>query len=242
MQQHRVFGKEALKYLQYLLPADIEALPVGKGTLSVMLNEQGGIVDDLIVTRTTEDKFYLVTNATRRNNDIAHMDYYLDKFPGRVKHELLDKALIALQGPSSADVLQKLTRFDLKQLTFGHASSVPLLNTEAYVTRGGYTGEDGFEISLSQEAAPEIAEALLNYQDEVKLAGLAARDILRLEAGMCLYGHDLDDSTTCKEAMLSWLLPKHRTGYIGRVAMSGDRRRVGIVVPGPAPARGLSSR
>jgi aminomethyltransferase len=163
-----------------------------------------------------------------------------------VQHDLLDNhGLIALQGPLSSGVLQKLTSHDLTSVKFGNSTRTTILGIpDVLVSRGGYTGEDGFEISIpGDEGTVSISQAIIESQD-VKLAGLAARDSLRLEAGLCLYGHDLDETISPIEAGLSWLVGKSRTGYLGYNAikahtanLSGIHRRVGFTVQG-APARG----
>lgn len=194
-------------------------------SLSILLSSKGGILDDLIVTRWSEDTYYLVTNAGCRDADIAHITSSLKDFTkqrsdivseGDVKFEVLeDRALLALQGPKAAAVLQTkvLTEvLDLSKLYFGqsaHASiTIAGKETQVHVARGGYTGEDGFEISIPQEQAIPFAESLLESED-VGLVGLAARDSLRLEAGMCLYGHDLNADIGPLEAGLSWVIGRH---------------------------------
>jgi len=199
-----------------------------------------------MITKISPKEFYIVTNAARRDADLAH---FQDQFSGHddlVQHDFLDThGLIALQGPSSSSVLQNLTSTPLSHVKFGGSTKTTVLGVaDVIVSRGGYTGEDGFEISIpGDEATVAITEAILESQD-VKLAGLAARDSLRLEAGLCLYGHDLDETTSPVEAGLSWLVGKSRTGYLGydtvkahAANLSGIRRRVGFIVEG-APARG----
>jgi aminomethyltransferase len=243
---NRFTGPHVLKFLQRLVPTDLESLSPYQSSLSVLLNEHGGIIDDLMITKISPKEFYVVTNATRREEDLAH---FKDQFSGHddlVQHDLLDNhGLIALQGPYSSEILQKLTSHDLNSLKFGRSARTSILGIpEVLVSRGGYTGEDGFEISIpGSENTVTITEALMESED-VKLAGLAARDSLRLEAGLCLYGHDLDETTSPIEAGLSWLVGKSRTGYLGYDTIkgqignfSGQRRRVGFIVQG-APARG----
>jgi len=238
-----------LKFLHRLVPTDLEVLEPCRSSLSVLLNDKGGIIDDLMITKISPKEFYIVTNAARRDADLAH---FQDQFSGHddlVQHDLLDThGLIALQGPSSSSVLQNLTSTPLSDVKFGGSTKTTVLGVaDVIVSRGGYTGEDGFEISIpGDEATVAITEAILESQD-VKLAGLAARDSLRLEAGLCLYGHDLDETTSPVEAGLSWLVGKSRTGYLGydtvkahAANLSGIRRRVGFIVEG-APARGPSS-
>jgi aminomethyltransferase len=199
-----------------------------------------------MITKISPKEFYIVTNASRRDEDLAH---FRDQFSGHddlVQHDLLDDhGLIALQGPSSATVLQKLTSSDLNSLKFGGSVNTTVLGVEnVLVSRGGYTGEDGFEISIPGDKETVAISLALMESEDVKLAGLAARDSLRLEAGLCLYGHDLDETTSPIEAGLSWLVGKTRTGYLGADTvkahsgnLSGIRRRVGFIVQG-APARG----
>jgi aminomethyltransferase len=235
-----------VKFLQRLVPTDLESLSTNRSSLSVLLNDKGGIIDDLMITKHSPKDFYVVTNAARREQDLKHFKEQFSGHDDLVQHDLLDDhGLIALQGPSSSEVLQKFTTHNLNDIKFGGCDSTTILGVpDVLISRGGYTGEDGFEISIpGSEGTVSITEALLEYED-VKLAGLAARDSLRLEAGLCLYGHDLDEATSPVEAGLSWLVGKSRTGYLGydtvkthTANLSGIRRRVGFIVQG-APARG----
>jgi aminomethyltransferase len=214
--------------------------------LSVLLTEKGGIIDDLMITRISPTEFYIVTNAARRKEDIAHFKTHLAK---DIQHTLLDdNGLLALQGPSAATVLQNLTTHKLEQLKFGSSAYATVIGIpDVLVSRGGYTGEDGFEISVpGADGTRNVASAILDAE-EVKWAGLGARDSLRLEAGLCLYGHDLSEEISPVEAGLSWLVGKQRTGYLGeehikaqQADLKGIKRRVGFVVEG-APARGALS-
>lgn len=200
-----------------------------------------------MITKIAPKEFYVVTNATEREKDLTHFKEQLAGHDDLVQHTLLDThGLIALQGPMAAGVLQKLTTFDLNSVKFGGSVYTTLLGVpDILISRGGYTGEDGFEISIpGEESTVTVTKALLESED-VKLAGLAARDSLRLEAGLCLYGHDIDQTTSPIEAGLSWLVDKQRIGYLGYDTVrahlgnpSGIRRRVGFFVQG-APARGL---
>ena len=277
MVQRMLRGPGAALLLQRLTPLDARSLPVGRGSLSCLLHEgTGGVVDDTIVTRLAGEgdggDFYIVTNAACREKDDAHLDRELEKWNSeeanaelQVEQEILEGwGLVALQGPRAAEVLaEALAEPDevrLGEVLFGqvvHAklkigrrgTSSPLL-----ISRGGYTGEDGFEISIPPAETLRLTETLLatGGPERVQLAGLGARDSLRLEAGLCLYGHDLDNSTTPVEAGLSWIVPKERrtadAGFYGAEVISrqlvpkskggsGVRyRRVGLVVEG-APAR-----
>jgi len=217
----------------------------------VFLNEDGGIIDDTVITKHAPDAFYVVTNAARRTEDLAWIEARLVEWnsserakDGPVEHEVLDGwGLLALQGPTSADHLQALTSYDLRALTFGRSAFVPLEGINVHIARGGYTGEDGFEISVPPAHATFLASVLL--RSPVQLAGLGARDSLRLEAGMCLYGNDLDENTTPVEAGLSWVIGKDRRAagsFIGsekvldQLKNGPPRRRVGLIVE-EAPAR-----
>lgn len=212
-------------------------------------------MDDTVVTKHADDAFYVVTNAGRRKEDLAWFRSKLDEWnigsvakeKGKVELEVLENwGLLALQGPEAATILQGLTAFDLKSLTFGRSAFVPLEGFNVHVARAGYTGEDGFEISIPPAQTLELTKMLL--RPPVQLTGLGARDSLRLEAGMCLYGHDLDENTSPVEAGLTWVIGKERRekgGFIGaenvqkHIKEGPPRRRVGLIVEG-APARGES--
>ncbi|KJA22757.1 hypothetical protein HYPSUDRAFT_1083580 [Hypholoma sublateritium FD-334 SS-4] len=251
MVQSNFRGKTATEFLEWLTPSSLASLKPYSSTLSVLLNEQGGIIDDTIVTKHAPDAFYVVTNAGRRDEDLAWFKQKLEEWnvsdngkAGPVEHEILDNwGLVALQGPEAASYLQSLTSFDLTKLTFGTSAFVPIEGFNLHVARGGYTGEDGFEISIPPSQTVEVTKLLC--KPPVQLIGLGARDSLRLEAGMCLYGSDLDETTTPVEAGLSWVIGKERKengGFIGaeevlRQLKEGPaRRRVGLVIEG-APAR-----
>jgi aminomethyltransferase len=237
--------------------------------LSVLLHPQtGGIVDDTVITRLGQQLFYLVTNAGCRDKDLTYLTGHVKRWnetsKGSVDWEVLeDWGLIALQGPLSAGILESVLvnplDADLKGLYFGQSKSVQarLLSGDSSVpiviSRGGYTGEDGFEISLPPSITVSVTESLLQSAgpEKLRLAGLGARDSLRLEAGMCLYGHDLNDTTTPVEASLGWIIGGDRRiggGFFGDQVIlqqlkstkdggSGVRqRRVGLIIEG-APAR-----
>ncbi|TGZ76891.1 glycine cleavage system T protein [Ascodesmis nigricans] len=260
MVQHRFKGPAALPFLEKLTPSDLTLLTPGTSTLSVFLHPvTAGIVDDLIITMLTPEDFYVVTNAGCAEKDLAHIAENLATFEGRagVEHTVItDHALLALQGPNSelhlGDFLTRAgaENFNLREFYFGESKLFQTVTMgDLRVARGGYTGEDGFEISIHESVAPTAAKDLLEQSNEgrVRWAGLGARDTLRLEAGMCLYGHDLDDTTTPIEAGLKWLIGKRRAmdgGYHGHETLSRqyndwklvERRRVGFIVEG-APAR-----
>ncbi|KAI0640660.1 aminomethyltransferase [Trametes meyenii] len=252
MVQHNFRGPTATAFLEWLTPSSLSTLAPYTSTLSVLLNAHGGIIDDTIVTKHAADAYYVVTNAGRREPDLAWIRARLDEWnagetaraDGKVEHEVLeDWGLLALQGPEAAQYLQGLTSFDLRELTFGKCAFVPVEGFNLHVARGGYTGEDGFEISIPPSQTLEVAQLL--SKAPVQLTGLGARDSLRLEAGMCLYGQDLDEATTPVEAGLTWVIGKDRResgGFIGADAVQKHlkegppRRRVGLTVEG-APAR-----
>ncbi|KAJ6582126.1 hypothetical protein B0H19DRAFT_1117611 [Mycena capillaripes] len=244
-------GSTATGFLEWLTPSSLSSLPAYTSTLSVLLNERGGIIDDLIITKHAEDAFYVVTNAGRRDRDLDWFNQRLAEWnageqgkKGPVEMELLDGwGLLALQGPKAASYLQSLTSFDLTQLTFGKSAFLPIEGFNLHVARGGYTGEDGFEISIPPSQTVEVAELL--SKSPIQLTGLGARDSLRLEAGMCLYGNDLDEDTSPVEAGLTWVIGKERKENGSFIGADGvrqhlkdgpPRRRVGLVVEG-APAR-----
>ncbi|GLB41469.1 putative P-loop containing nucleoside triphosphate hydrolase protein [Lyophyllum shimeji] len=252
MVQSNFRGPSASAFMEWLTPSSLSSLKPYHSTLSVLLNEHGGIIDDTIVTKHSNEAFYVVTNAGRRERDLAWMRDKLEEWNasesgrqgGTVEMEVMEGwGLLALQGPQAAAYLQTLTPFDLKQLTFGTSAFVPIEGFNLHVARGGYTGEDGFEISVPPSQTVDVAKLL--SKPPVQLTGLGARDSLRLEAGMCLYGNELDEDVTPVEAGLTWVIPKERReagGFIGaagvqRALKEGPaKRRVGLVIEG-APAR-----
>lgn len=266
MVQHIFQGPAAAAFLETVTPSGFKDQGVMQGKLTTFLwSGTGGIVDDSIVTRIGEDAYHVVTNGACLEKDTKYFDEELGKFGGNIQWSKLDgSGLLALQGPKSAEILAELVDADLKALYFGSSTLATLKvkdgkTVPVLISRGGYTGEDGFELSFNTamgsagENAALAADALLTTagSSRLQLAGLGARDSLRLEAGMCLYGHDLDDTTTPVEAALSWVIPKERRekgGFHGAEVIlsqlkpkskggSGvERRRVGIIVDG-APAR-----
>lgn len=269
MVQHRFSGPGATAFLEKITPASISGLKTHAGGLStLLLPVTGGIVDDTIITRLGPELFYVVTNAGCREKDLKYFTEELKAYRAtseeKVEWEVLeDWGLVALQGPLSEEILSGLLvnpdEVNLRELFFGQSQYVKIkladskISEPLLVSRGGYTGEDGFEISISPEETVEVTKALLRSAtpERLQLAGLGARDSLRLEAGMCLYGHDLDETTTPVEAALSWIIGKDRRtegGFHGAEIIlkqltpkskggSGvERRRIGLIVEG-APAR-----
>jgi aminomethyltransferase len=267
--QHRLSGPGAASLLQQLTPTSIMTIPLGSSALSVLLHPQtGGIVDDTVVTRLGQQLFYLVTNAGCRDKDLAYLTDHVKRWNETMEHgvdwEVLENwGLIALQGPLSSSILENVLvnplDVNLKGLYFGQSRSVQVRlssgdpSVPIIISRGGYTGEDGFELSLPPDITLSVTESLLHSAapEKLRLAGLGARDSLRLEAGMCLYGHDLNDTTTPVEASLGWIVSSDRRiggGFFGdqiilqqlKSAKEGgsgvSQRRVGFVIEG-TPAR-----
>ena len=245
MGQLRLEGEDAAAALETLVPMDIQGLSVGKQRYALFTNDVGGIQDDLMVTR-RENDLLLVVNAACKDADTAHLQRHIG---ARCRVVPMPKrALLALQGPKAVDALARLAP-GVRALTFMTGGAFSLEGADCYLTRSGYTGEDGFEISVPAEAAERLARALL-AQPEVQPAGLGARDTLRLEAGLCLYGHDIDTSTTPVEAGLTWSIQKVRRaggeragGYPGaavidaQLASGPARKRVGLVGLDRTPVR-----
>ncbi|HAQ35276.1 MAG: glycine cleavage system protein T [Maricaulis sp.] len=239
MGQARYTGDESA--LEKLITADLTVLRPGEQKYTLLPNDQGGILDDLMVSRPDADGVFLVVNAATKDADFARI---AQATQGKGTLEILaDRALLALQGPKAKDVMARLAP-DATKLIFMQCAHVDLLGTDAIISRSGYTGEDGFEISVPAVDAERVARALLN-EDEVKPIGLGARDSLRLEAGLCLYGHDMDETKTPVEATLMWAVAKprrERRDFPGadtvmqQVADGVQRKRVGFMMTG-APAR-----
>jgi aminomethyltransferase len=205
MGQLRLVGADAAAALETLVPMDVVGLDVGKQRYALFTNAAGGILDDLMIARRADDLF-VVVNAACKAADTRHLMTHIGHRCQVVP--LPDRALLALQGPKAVRALQRLAD-GVAQLTFMTGGAFTLAGAECFVTRSGYTGEDGFEISVPADAAVALARLLL-AQPEVKPAGLGARDTLRLEAGLCLYGHDIDATTTPVEAGLTWSIQKVR--------------------------------
>lgn len=255
MLQTHLIGKHAIECFETLTTADIQGLQKGSGSLTVFTNNNGGILDDLIVNRVESDFLYIVSNAARKEHDSQliqeTVDYFREKKGKDVNVKFFDpseRALLALQGPGAQSALQTLTKVDLSKLYFMTTTETEVAGVkDCRVTRCGYTGEDGFEISIPAESGSFIAEALLNAKTaNVKMAGLGARDSLRLEAGLCLYGSDIDTTTTPIEAALAWLVAKRRRAerdfpganvILDQLQNGVSKRRVGIRMTSGPPAR-----
>nr|WP_086940142.1 glycine cleavage system aminomethyltransferase GcvT [Thaumasiovibrio occultus] len=208
MGQVLVTGPKAAHVLESLMPIDVIGLPVGQQRYGLLTNDDGGIIDDLMITNTGEG-YYLVVNAARKSVDLNHLSGHAGE--GVTVTELSDHALLALQGPKAVDCLAALNP-KVHEMVFMDSTTIDLAGFACRVSRSGYTGEDGFEIAVSASDAVALATRLVTDPD-VEWIGLGARDSLRLEAGLCLYGSDIDMSTTPIEANLTWAIsPSRRQG------------------------------
>ena len=223
MGQLRWTGKDRLSFIEKCVVGDIKGLKLGEAKLSLITNKNGGIIDDTIISNASEDYTFMVVNGATKFGDMEHFDEQLEDFDGDVQYEYLgEKQLLALQGPLAAEVLQRFVpHLDLSKMGFMYGIDTEIEGfQDVRITRCGYTGEDGFEIALWPDDCKAFALMLAGV-DEVEFAGLGARDSLRLEAGLCLYGNDIDHTTTPTEAALGWTIggPKARRrtegGWIG---------------------------
>jgi len=241
MGQVAIRGREPARALETLVPGDILGLAPGQMRYTLFTDGNAGILDDLMVTN-VGDYLFLVVNAARKAEDFAHLQAGLPA--GATAAMLDDRSLLALQGPGAVAALERVAP-GVAAMAFMTAAPFTVDGSKLAVTRSGYTGEDGFELSVPTADVVRIARLLL-AQPGVAPAGLGARDSLRLEAGLCLYGHDIDTTTTPVEAGLAWTIGKRRRvdgGYPGaavvarQLADGPPRRRVGILPDGRAPAR-----
>ncbi len=241
MGQAMLTGPNVAMALETLVPGDIIGLKPGRQRYTLFTNPAGGIIDDLMVAKLADDSLFLVVNASRKATDFAHLAENLSE----TLTVMDDRALLALQGPEAAAVMARLSP-EAAALPFMGIAALRIAGVDCLVSRSGYTGEDGFEISIPAADAEMIADALIQ-QPEVVPIGLGARDSLRLEAGLCLYGNDLDELTSPIEAGLTWVIGKRRKmnwDFPGGLVMRDQldigpvRRRVGIRPDGRASARG----
>jgi len=241
MGQAYLKGPDAVDAIESLVPGDISGLAGNGVRYTVLTNDQGGIIDDLMISR-CEGDLYLVFNAACKEQDIAHITGSIgDRASFEVIH---DRALIALQGPDASTVLARFLPAS-RHMDFMTVARLHWDEVECIVTRSGYTGEDGYEISIPCDDAQDICRLLLD-EPEVEACGLGARDSLRLEAGLCLYGNDIDQTTTPVEAGLTWIVGKRRRTeknfpgadrIVQQINDQPTRKRVGIRPDGRAPAR-----
>lgn len=207
MGQIILHGEHAARALESLVPVDIVDLPVGMQRYALFTNSEGGILDDLMVARLAENKLFVVVNAACKEQDLSHLQKHIAEHC-EIESLFESRALLALQGPAAAEVLGRLAP-QVRHMTFMQFTCVRLNGVDCYVSRSGYTGEDGYEISVPMSQAEALARSLLAHS-EVQPIGLGARDSLRLEAGLCLYGHDMDQLKTPIEASLAWAISKAR--------------------------------
>jgi aminomethyltransferase len=248
-------GKNAIDFVEHVTTADVRGMAPMMGGLSVIPNERGGVIDDTMLAKCVSkehgEHVYQVVNAGCAPKDLKHFEEQMGKFGGDVKMEVLwdDRGLFALQGPKAAEVLQRLSpSVDLSKIGFGGMTWADILGANCLVWRCGYTGEDGFEIFVPGASATALWDKLKG-EPEVRLAALGARDALRLEAGLCLYGHDLDEDITPPEASLAWVVAKARRDpsakpFVGSDVILGQlkdksykRLRAGLMPSSGPPAR-----
>ncbi|MBW7831713.1 MAG: glycine cleavage system aminomethyltransferase GcvT [Simplicispira suum] len=248
MGQLRLTGADAAAAFETLIPVDVIGLAVGKQRYGLLLNPEGGILDDLMFFKESDESLFVIVNGACKDADIAHITAHIGQ--RCTVQPLPERALLALQGPQAAAALARLAP-GIEQLVFMTGGNYSIAGTDCFVTRSGYTGEDGFEISVPAREAEALARALL-AQPEVAPIGLGARNSLRLEAGLCLYGNDLDTTTTPSEAGLNWAIQKvRRTGGARAGGFPGaetvlaqiddptllTRKRVGLIATERVPVR-----
>lgn len=248
MGQLKLVGPDAAAAFETLMPVDVLDLPVGKQRYGLLLNDEGGIIDDLMFFRMAQGELFVIVNGACKVGDIAHIQARIGQRCQVIP--MPDQALLALQGPQAAAVLARLAP-GVDKLVFMTGGHFDIAGAQCFVTRSGYTGEDGFEISVPAAQAEALARTLL-AQPEVKPIGLGARNSLRLEAGLCLYGNDIDTTTTPPEAGLNWAIQKvRRTGGARAGGFPGadkvlaqidspatlTRKRVGLVALERVPVR-----
>jgi aminomethyltransferase len=245
MGQIQVLGENIAEVLETVFPANLVDLAVNTQCYSLLMNGEGGVLDDLMICRRELD-FILVVNASCKDADFAYLQEKIGKQVDLIM--LDDRALLALQGPKAAQVLSELGA-EIDDMIFMDGAWLEIKGIECWATRSGYTGEDGFELSVANDKAEKLADILCQHS-EVQAIGLGARDSLRLEAGLCLYGHELNPYTTPIEASLIWAIAKARRvngeragGFYGaevilrQIAEGTDKKRIGLVSDGKAPVR-----
>ena len=246
MGQIRLSGEHAMSALESLVPVDIIDLPLMRTRYALFTTDNGGVLDDLMVTNLGDNDLFLVVNAACKEADYDHLKNHLG---ASCEIEFYDDlALLALQGPKAAMVLSEFVP-SVKEMTFMTAKQTMLNDIDCFITRSGYTGEDGYEISVSAKDAESLASSLLS-SEEVEWVGLGARDSLRLEAGLSLYGHELDISHSPVESSLNWALSKARRlggeregNYLGskvimnQIENGSDTKVVGLIPEGRMPVR-----
>ena len=241
MGQIKISGLNLNNAIEKLIPIDLGSMGLNTMRYSFLMNESGGIIDDLIISK-IDNGYFLVVNASRKKYVI---NYLLNNIPKSINIELLNNhSLFSLQGPVAKNIISAFIP-DLEKLFFLNCIFTTIKNINCFVSRSGYSGEDGFEISVDNKDALDLADILLNAS-EVHLVGLGARDSLRLEAGLCLYSHEIDENTTPLEANLMWAIPKKRMregGFIGykklleQSQQATNKTRIGLVMNDKMVAR-----
>jgi len=238
MGQFLITGTSVAEELEKLVPSNIINLTLGQQRYTILNNKNGGIIDDIIITR-IEQGYLIVVNAACKEKDFAHLQQHLSQQCNLT--ELHDQTLFSLQGPAAENIMTHLSE-QAAQLSFMHACTTQISNMECIISRCGYTGEDGFEISINNQHAEILAKQLLSFE-QVRPIGLGARDTLRLEAGLSLYGHEINESISAIEAGLKWIFRKDDSDYIGKNILSlqlrngSTRKRIGLIVEGKIPVR-----
>jgi len=248
MGRFTVSGPSAAGYLEGLVPTHVASQPPSKAFYTLLLNDEGGIIDDLIITRQTENDFLVVVNAANAEGDLKHL---IDRLPPsgvQIEDITSSSVMIALQGPSAVSILQPMTTLDLTRLKRFRSSSAEVLRQESIISRRGYTGEDGFEIIIEHATKENPESALLVWERLASLSipcGLAARDSLRLEAGLPLHGSDIDVKTNPFQADLGWVISEDKKEYIGHEALEGFRQSLpspvkrGVILERGIPRHGF---
>ena len=214
-------GPRAVEFVNHVTTNDVNALAVGQVHYSTILNDRGTIEDDCLVYRFA-DRIMMVVNASNAAKDFAHIARHADAFGVKLHDASDDMALIAVQGPKSAGILQKFVDVNLADIRYYHFTQGEVVGHRAIISRTGYTGEDGFELYVDNDAAVPIWQALM-ATGQVSPAGLGARDTLRLEMGMALYGNDIDDTVTPLEANLGWLVKLQKGDFVGREVLAKQK-------------------
>jgi aminomethyltransferase len=234
-----ITGSDTTAFLNYVTTNDVASLEPGRGHYSVMCNEEGGIIDDIIVNKLADEEYLVVFNAGNRKKDLSWFRKNAERFNVKIRDVSDEVSMFAVQGPNAQSVLQQMCSDDLSSIPRFGGRSVELDGIKATVTRTGYTGEDGFEVFTwdspveRPSRAVKMWEAILDHGRDfhIKPCGLGARDVLRLEAGMCLYGHDITESTTPLQAKLGFVVKLTKGEFIGRGALAKEK------VEGPRSVR-----
>ncbi len=244
-------GSEAINFLDYITPNKVSALEVGQGHYSLLCNEKGGIKDDIIIVRLEENLYLMVFNASNRQKDLSWITLNLRDFGANLDNVSDKVSMFAVQGPKAQSTLQEISSEDLSKIPRFGGRYLKLDGLKGAVTRTGYTGEDGFEVFTwdttleDSRNATRVWNALLEHgkRHEIEPCGVGARDVLRLEAGMCLYGHDITESTTPFQARISWVVKLDKERFIGKEALLKEKAegpkviRVGLKPTAPGIPR-----